>query len=226
MKILFDCDDTLYDSQWPFRMAVYEVIPEYKDYDLNKFYADYRKKGDTVFHLIQNGTITSGEAGVFRIENVIKDYGSFIDHETAIRFQNTYKYYQYKISMTEEFKEYLMKQDIEYGILTNGESQHQRNKMKALQVTDFVSEDHIFTSQEVGYAKPNVKAFETVLEKLNGKAEDWYYIGDHYENDIKAPKTIGMKTIHFNRHHQETGDSADYIVYSEDELMKLIDTLK
>lgn len=34
-----------------------------------------------------------------------------------------------------------------------------------------------------------------------------------------------MKTIHFNRHHQEEGDASDYVVYTEKELIDLLKEL-
>ena len=59
---------------------------------------------------------------------------------------------------------------------------------------------------------------------MNEKSEDWYYIGDNYKNDMEGAKKAGLKTIHFNRHHTLEGPCSDYVVYSELELMKLMDT--
>lgn len=35
-------------------------------------------------------------------------------------------------------------------------------------------------------------------------------------------KSAGMKTIHFNRHHQVSGPCADHVVYSAKELVEFI----
>ena len=47
-KLMFDCDDTLYDLSWPFRKCMEEFLPNV-DVDMNQFYADYRKFGDMIF---------------------------------------------------------------------------------------------------------------------------------------------------------------------------------
>ena len=48
------------------------------------------------------------------------------------------------------------------------------------------------------------------------------YIGDNYINDMQGAKNAGMKTIHFNRHHQTSGPLADHVVYSAKELVEFI----
>lgn len=47
-KVMFDCDDTLYDLSWPFRKCMEEFLPNV-DVDMDLFYADYRKFGDMIF---------------------------------------------------------------------------------------------------------------------------------------------------------------------------------
>ena len=46
-KVMFDCDDTLYDLSWPFRKCMEEFLPNV-DVDMDLFYADYRKFGDMI----------------------------------------------------------------------------------------------------------------------------------------------------------------------------------
>ncbi|MGM9948205.1 HAD family hydrolase [Floccifex sp.] len=225
MKLMFDCDDTLYDCQWPFKMAVNQVLKDFEIKDIDSFYDLYRKKGDEMFASIQDGTLNPHTGGILRIERTMEALSFPISRKQATDFQDTYKMYQYKIYIKPEFKKYLMSHDFEYAILTNGENTHQRNKCKALQVTDFVKEDHIFTSGEIGYAKPDPRVFEYIMNVLNQQASDWFYIGDHYKNDMEGAKNAGLKTIHFNRHHKQEGPCSDYVVYSEEELMDLLNQL-
>ncbi|MSS01988.1 HAD family hydrolase [Floccifex porci] len=224
MKFMFDCDDTLYNCQQPFINAVETVLPELLKMDISSLYDLYRKKGDEMFDSIQDGSLNPYTAGIYRILNTLKDIQIDIPYSKAETFQKIYKENQYRIQMDPEFKEYLINHKHQYAILTNGENNHQRNKCKALQVEDFVDPLNIFTSGQIGYAKPDVRAFHKVLEAMNEKSEDWYYIGDNYKNDMEGAKKAGLKTIHFNRHHTLEGPCSDYVVYSELELMKLMDT--
>ena len=97
-KVMFDCDDTLYDLSWPFRKCMEEFLPNV-DVDMDLFYADYRKFGDMIFDDLQQGKITIDESGVYRIEKACEKYGIIFSHSKAVEFQSRYKYYQHHIEM-------------------------------------------------------------------------------------------------------------------------------
>ena len=217
---MFDCDDTLYDLQWPFKQCVNELLSVHVNFD--NFYRDYRMYGDLIFDKLQNGTITVDESGIYRIEKVCEQYKIHISHDLAIAFQNRYRYYQKHIRMDKEIFDYFSTTKDELAILTNGQNEHQKNKLKTLGVFDFIPENHIFTSEQIGYAKPDPKSFLGCLHFMNEDAHDWCYVGDNYINDIEGAKSVGMKTIHFNRHHQKSGPAADFEVFSAKELMDRI----
>lgn len=220
-KLMFDCDDTLYDLSWPFRKCMEEFLSDI-DVNLNSFYADYRKFGDLIFDQLQQGKITIDESGVYRIEKACEKYGIELSHEKAVEFQSRYKYYQHHIEMDAPFIDYFSNCEDELAILTNGEDAHQRMKLEVLHVFDYFKPSHIFTSGQLGVAKPDVNAFKKCMEFMNEDIHEWYYVGDNYINDMQGAKSAGMKTIHFNRHHQASGPCADYVVYSAKELVELI----
>ena len=61
--------------------------------------------------------------------------------------------------------------------------------------------DTIVTSYETGLAKPDIKIYEKVLEKLNLKAEECIYIEDRIKN-IEPAKILGMTVIQFKNYDQ------------------------
>lgn len=219
---MFDCDDTLYDLSWPFQKCIEEVLPEAKKFDLKSFYADYRKFGDLIFDQLQDGKITIDESGIYRIEKACEKYGIQIGHDLAIYFQKRYKYYQHHIKMDKEFISYFSNCKDEIAILTNGEDAHQRMKLKVLHVFDYFKQDHVFTSGQIGYSKPDVKAFVTCMDLMHENIHEWYYVGDNYINDMQGAKLAGMKTIHLNRHHQKSGPCADYEIFTAKECVALL----
>ena len=225
MKLMFDCDDTLYDCSWPFKKCVQELLPSAKNIDIDTFYKDYRECGDKTFPLLQQGKITVDENGEMRIKMSCEMHGIEMNSDLAHLFQQMYKYFQYHIQMDRNVKNYLIHSNIECGIVSNGVDYHQRNKIKSLYVTDFMKEDHIFTSGQLGVDKPDPKIFELVFKKLNQNPSDWYYVGDNYINDMECAKKAGMRTIHFNRHHAKEGPASDYVVYSDEEFLELIKKL-
>lgn len=225
MKFCFDCDDTLYDLQGPFKHCMKDFFPDFNG-DLKEFYRIYRDYGDQIFDLLQKDLITVDDSGIYRIYKAAQAFGYDFSLEKSADFQDAYRSYQHQISMSSLFHDFFSQTSSELAILTNGLDDHQRMKLQALDVFRYFKEDHVFTSGGIGFAKPHPKAFETVACHTNTSISDWYYIGDNYINDMEGAKNAGMKTIHFNRHHQLEGDCADYLVYTEEELIDLLKRLE
>lgn len=84
----------------------------------------------------------------------------------------------------------------------------------------------IVASAEEGCEKPNLKIFETALEKANCKPEEAVMIGDRLDNDIVPAKKIGMKTIWVKQgfakyqYVKNTDDQPDYIIETISDLLK------
>lgn len=228
VNICLDCDDTLYDLSWPFWKTMEQFFPDFQPQDTalrEQIYQDYRKFGDDLFDLLQAGVITPDDSGILRIVKLCKAYGLHIDVMDAWEFQKTYKKHQYEVKMDQEFFEFLKAYPGKKSILTNGQTEHQRNKVHSLKADQVVSDENIFVSQQVGFRKPDPRAFLSVMERMNEKPEDWYYIGDSYENDMEGAHQAGMKTIYLNRHHRPDGPCSDYTVYTEKQLMDLLQSL-
>lgn len=226
-NLCFDCDDTLYDLSWPFRKAMERFFPEVTDenFDMEQMYQDYRGHGDALFDLLQEGTITTDDSGILRIVKLCRQYGLHIDVLDAWEFQKAYKDFQYQVEMSDQLYSYLERYPGDLAILTNGQTEHQHKKVHSLKADQIVPAGQIYASQELGYRKPDPRAFQEAFQRMGKDPKDWYYIGDSYENDMEGARNAGMKTIHFNRHHAQTGPAADYLVYTEEELISLLDQL-
>ena len=81
-------------------------------------------------------------------------------------------------------------------------------------------------SDETGVAKPHPRAFTTILEQLNIKAEESLHIGDIERTDIKGAKSVGMRAIRYvssvNKiafEVQDDNTEADYIAHSWKEIV-------
>jgi len=61
-------------------------------------------------------------------------------------------------------------------------------------------------SDETGVAKPNKKAFLTILDRFECNPEESLHVGDIEKTDILGAKNLGMKAIRFD------GDSSAYLV--------------
>ena len=84
------------------------------------------------------------------------------------------------------------------GVITDGRSEGQRAKIKALGLDELV--DHIIITDELGgveYRKPNKTAFVKMQELLDVPFEEMCYIGDNIKKDFVAPNMLGMRSIWF-----------------------------
>ncbi len=225
LDLCFDCDDTLYDLQEPFNRSVKQFIPVLP-VSLPFFYKVYRKVGDRVFDLEHEHVITSDDVGIYRIYGACKELSIPFTLEQAADFQDAYRKYQGQISMQPVLHEFFASTSAQVSILTNGQEGHQKDKVRTLGMYDYIGDDAIFTSEGIGYAKPDAKAFQTVCDRLSIPYDTMYYIGDNYIKDMEGAKAAGLHTIHFNRHNLQEGMASDYIVYNEDQLVALLKELE
>jgi putative hydrolase of the HAD superfamily len=76
------------------------------------------------------------------------------------------------------------------GLITDGRSVTQRNKLKSLDIEHLF--DQIIISEEFGSTKPNPKNFEAFV---TSSIDDYYYIADNVKKDFIIPNNFGWKTI-------------------------------
>ena len=79
------------------------------------------------------------------------------------------------------------------GIITDGRSVTQRNKIEALGLYSYVQPEAIFISEECGHEKIDVYSFEQI-ERLFPCC-DYIYVGDNPAKDFIVPNKLGWDTI-------------------------------
>jgi len=80
------------------------------------------------------------------------------------------------------------------GLMTDGRSQTQRNKIKALKLEKYLN--HILISEEFGTQKPHVDNYLHFMQihKFSLKKK-YYYIGDNTSKDFLTANNLGWMTI-------------------------------
>lgn len=224
---VFDVDDTLYDLSTPFKEACREVFPEDTTLDLEGAFLASRRYSDAVYASSLSGKMTMEEMYIYRFENAFRDYGKKIDAQTALMFQAVYEQKQQKIQMTESMKNLLehLQKKVKLGIITNGPAQHQWDKVNALRVKQWIPEEHIFISGDLGVAKPDAEIFDIALQKLQVQKGEICYVGDSFENDMAGAKNAGWKAIWYNHRGHKAAENVkpDYEVKNEKELINLLE---
>ncbi|MGP4082037.1 HAD family hydrolase [Pseudalkalibacillus sp. R45] len=118
---------------------------------------------------------------------------------------------------------YLKQSSLQLGLITNGETEFQRNTINALSLADVFH--CILISEQEGIKKPSPEIFKRGLCMLGVPASDTIFVGDHPTNDIKAAKKCGMCTIWVYNNHYEKPSDADFTVHSLTEIPDIIMSL-
>lgn len=231
MYIIFDVDETLYDMTQPFERAFKEIWQDKYDIDMYALYTCSRVHSDRVFDQVMAGIMTVDGAGIYRMQHAMRDFGYEITEEEALEFQHVYRKHQQHMDISETMHQILdliQSRGISMAILTNGDTDHQLEKIHGMHLERWFSDDRIFVSDAVGYFKPDVRTFLAVEEALHLNPAETWYIGDSIENDIEGAGNAGWHAILLNRRHNDTSGiqhRPDYIVESEEELLKLLEKI-
>ena len=223
--LVFDVDDTLYEQIVPFENAYKSLFD--MDIDMEQFYLLSRHYSDVKFEASRNGEMTMDEYHIYRIQEAAKDLGVILTDEQALDMQKEYKKNQQKLQMsniTISILELVKENNVKLGIITNGPSEHQWSKVKALGVERWVDRENIIVSGDYSINKPDIRIFKIMQEKLQLPNGALYYIGDSLENDIVGANNAGWKAIWINRYKQIAPKEVDIYEIAENnsELFEII----
>ncbi len=94
---------------------------------------------------------------------------------------------------TKEMLHGLCESGYKLGILTDGRSLTQRNKLSSLGLDAFVAREAVVISEEFGSSKPNIRNYSYFMELY--RSDGYLYVGDNIKKDFIAPNILGWKSI-------------------------------
>lgn len=225
--LIFDVDDTLYDQIIPFKQAAAKNFT-FPTNQLEALYLSFRKHSDELFHASETGELPLNEMRVLRIQRACKEFSLVMTKAQAEQFQEDYVYFQNRIKLTEGMRkvlDYCFTQNIPMGVITNGPTEHQWRKVQQLGLTNWIPEENIFISGEVGVAKPHKEIFQLAAERLDMSSSQIIYLGDSYSNDVIGAKNAGWQVIWLQRRSQGVTESCtreDYCLTKDRDVLTLI----
>ena len=207
--IIFDLDDTLMYEIDFLKSAYKEIstlVEKENQEELYNLMLSKYQKGENVFDfLIENYPEFSKEL----LLEVYRNHFPTIDlNEGADNLLKEIKAKDYKL-----------------GLITDGRSVTQRNKLKALGIEDLF--EKIIVSEEFGSTKPDERNFKIFHEN---DIDDYFYIADNPKKDFVSPNKLGWTSICLldqgsNIHSQNFNIEEDFLpkikINSLSELLKL-----
>ncbi|AYV35326.1 HAD family hydrolase [Erysipelothrix amsterdamensis] len=199
---IFDMDDTIYDQIIPFKKSLEDS--GFRDLeDIQSLYIQSRIYSDSVFAATQNGTMSNLDMRRYRIQKPLEDLGIIINNEQADYFQERYAFYLDHLELHPSIQDLftiLAKRNIPFYILTNGPSEHQWKKIKALRLEKYLPTHRIIVSGDIGHYKPSREIFQVIEAQQEGTLT---MIGDSLPNDVIGAKNAGWEAVWFNHRRRE-----------------------
>ena len=114
------------------------------------------------------------------------------------------------------------------GIITDGRSLTQRNKINALGISSFFDNYNVLISEEIGGEKLSGIPFEVVRDRYPGY--ELWYVGDNVDKDFAPARICGFHTIGLlddgrNIHHPVSSDATkepDYWAFTFPDIEHII----
>ena len=224
--IFFDLDRTLWDFETNSEVTLRQL---YTDFNLKEFIpsqetflSTYKEKNNALWALYRKGCLDSNILKQRRFYETFLVYG--IDKpELAQTFGRLYleKLATQKqlFPGTIELLDYLSPKYPLY-ILTNGFKEVQHKKLENINLKKYFT--GIFTSDEIGFPKPNSGFFAFVLKKTKMTPDRCIMIGDDLDADILGAKQSGIKGIYFNPNRREHTEIVDYEVTCLTEIKEIL----
>lgn len=130
-------------------------------------------------------------------KNVFESLNEYLGKDTPLAtYLDIYRNHQPEIALSEGVEEVLnglKNKGVILGLVTDGRSNSQRNKIKALGLERWFEERNIIISEEFGSEKTDKRNFTYFMEKYPGRS--YCYVGDNTKKDFLAPNGLGWNTV-------------------------------
>ena len=217
LAFIFDLDDTLYQRLDTFTAAFADTFGDGSSLrtrtgepvcagtdslDMEKLFQDFTYFGYSVFEESMFGRMTMRDMYIYRLRKAMEQIGVDISDETALAFQDRYFYYQTHLTISPAITEMLdmiKSSGCILGLITNGKSDHQRDKIYGMKLDRWFDEKYILASGDVGISKPNREIFLIAQEHWGLIPEETWFIGDSLTHDVGGAASVGWHTIFMDK---------------------------
>jgi putative hydrolase of the HAD superfamily len=211
--VVFDVDNTLIDRRIAFKRLC--------DYLIDKYSPLYPYEGtreDLIQYLIEIDG--DGYGGLHNFIPKLKNWKLPLTTEDFIKERNAV-FGKLSVPMPElyEVLNYL-KTKYKLGIITNGYSSVQRDKIETVGITGYF--DDIIVSGEEDFAKPDPRIFRLSCRNLGVQPKETVFVGDYYPNDIVGAISAKIMPIWITDNPDEHKEFDGIRIKELKELLKLL----
>lgn len=212
--VIFDIDDTLVDRNTAFLRLCHYLIDKY-----SVLYPYSISRDDLINYMIEIDA--GGYGGLINfIPKLNKVWQLPVTSQEFIQERNAiFGKFTVPFPETHNVLEY-MKARYKLGVITNGYSAVQREKIRVAQLEGYFED--IIVSEEAGIAKPDRRIFLLSCSNLGVKPEEAVYVGDYYPNDIAGALSANITPIWICKNPDAHKDYSGIRISSLKDIMQIL----
>ncbi|WP_273853765.1 HAD family hydrolase [Guptibacillus spartinae] len=212
--ILFDLDETLLNRKASVEAFIHDQYKRYKPYMAGVEAETYCAR---FIELDNNGYTWKDRV----YERIVEEYQLLLSsvellHDYLLHFKQHCQPFTGMLEMLEALKA----RGYQLGMITNGRTAFQLSNIRALGIEEYF--DIIVISEEEEVKKPESTIFQRALERMNIKAHEAIFVGDHLINDVKGAKDVGMRAV-WKKREEEPEETEDVSIYSLLDLLSVVE---
>jgi len=201
--VLFDLDETVLDRSKTLELYLWWEATEHHDF-LNEDTEKYIKR---FIELDDNGSVRKQEV----YTALMKEFD--IQEYTAEQMVHTYNtalgnFVVEKRHAADSITT-LKSQGLKIGLVSNGQSPFQEQKVESLGMTDLF--DTIVVSEAAGVRKPDVEIFKMASRNLDVTPEECVFVGDNPVADIEGANNAGMYSVFIPTRRYPASAAANHV---------------
>ncbi|WP_294156555.1 UDP-2,4-diacetamido-2,4,6-trideoxy-beta-L-altropyranose hydrolase [uncultured Clostridium sp.] len=217
--LIFDLDDTLYNEK-EYVLCAFKNVALYLS-------AKYKINYTDIYNRTCMLLVEKGRGKIF--DFLCREYGMDENINTLVDI------YRSTIPILRLYEDsiFILKKAVEnkikLGIITDGNSKVQWNKIKALKLEKYMNKIIVTDDYGKGYSKPDKKPYIDMINFLDVSADSCLYIGDNPAKDFIGAKELAIKTVRIIREKGENRyilkdkkHEADYVIRNLKELSNCI----
>lgn len=215
--VFLDVDDTLVDYAPAARAAFAAVFGPDAPYDQWLALDHYER--------YLNGELGFRAMRETRMADFLEMLGRHADIPDAVAFERRrfeglaehYRLFEDALPCVADLRE----RGLRIGLITNNESEHQREKIRKTGLDGLF--DVVIISDEVGVAKPNRRIFDYACAAMGVEAGDAAHVGDNLVADARGARDAGLHGVWLDRYARRAGTVTDVAVVDRlDQLGRLL----
>lgn len=222
--VLLDFDETLVSFKESEALSITKVYNKYGIPATEENIQLYHEENERLWREFEKGNIKKKDIQKNRFNKVVEIFGlkanmaEQMNRDYVNYLKNSAILFDGAIEFLEDIEDH-----VTIAIVTNGIDSVQNNRLKLSRVVDFA--DGVFTSEKVGYNKPDKRIFFSALKTLGiENTKKVLVVGDNLQSDIKGGINAGLDTcwVNFEGVENTTNIKPKYTAYDFTQLKNII----